>query len=94
MFFFPVFFFVDEGKIGLLIVGMIIECRLNLIAWKATWAHRSGENEKENHKKCRSKRQVPVDKSTSIGGNLRTGTKSLRNRLLNCKLYQVGLSQN
>ena len=34
----------------------LIVCYLNL----TSWAHRTGENEKRNHKTCRSKRRVPV----------------------------------
>ena len=33
------------GKI--LIKSIIIVCLLNLMAWKASWAHRTGENEKK-----------------------------------------------
>ena len=28
--------------------SIIIVCLLNLLAWKASWAHRTGENEKKN----------------------------------------------
>ena len=40
--------------------SIIIVCLLNLMAWKASWAHRTGENEeKDNDKiKNRSKRQA------------------------------------
>ena len=43
----------------------IIVCLLNLMAWKASWAHRTGENEKKDNdkkkkKKSRSKRRAPV----------------------------------
>ena len=44
--------------------SIIIVCLLNLMAWKASWAHRTGENEKkqnDNDKiKSRSKRRAPV----------------------------------
>ena len=43
--------------------SIIIVCLLNLMAWKASWAHRTGENEekKGNDKiKNRSKRRAPV----------------------------------
>ena len=38
-------------------------CLLNLLAWKASWAHRTGENgKKDNDKiKSRSKRRAPVN---------------------------------
>ena len=43
--------------------SIIIVCLLNLMAWKASWAHRTGENEEKNNdkiKKSRSKRRAPV----------------------------------
>ena len=49
------------GKI--LIKSIIIVCLLNLLARKASWAHRTVENEKkkDNDKiKSRSKRRAPV----------------------------------
>ena len=36
---------------------------IELLAWKASWAHRTGENEKKDNdkiKKSRSKRRAPV----------------------------------
>ena len=47
----------------ILIKSIIIVCLLNLIAWKASWAHRTCENEKNNNdkiKKSWSKRRAPV----------------------------------
>ena len=40
------------GAGRLLIKSIIIVCLLNLLAWKASWAHRTGENEekKDNDK--------------------------------------------
>ena len=51
------------GAGRILIKSIIIVCLLNLMAWKASWAHRTGENEekKDNDKiKNRSKRRAPV----------------------------------
>ena len=47
-------------------------CLLNLMAWKASCAHRTGENEKKKRKKdndkieSRSKRRAPVIISSSV----------------------------
>ena len=52
------------GAGRILINSIIIVCLLNLMAWKASWAHRTGENEKKKimiKKKSRSKRRAPVD---------------------------------
>ena len=35
------------GAERILIKSNIILCLLNLMAWKASWAHRTGENEEE-----------------------------------------------
>ena len=51
------------GAGRILIKSIIIVCLLNLMAWKASCAHRIGENEKKVHdkiKKSRSKRRAPV----------------------------------
>ena len=51
------------GAGRILIKSIIIVCLLNLMAWKASWAHRTGENEKKDNdkiKKSRSKRRAPV----------------------------------
>ena len=52
------------GAGRIIIKSIIIVCLLNLMAWKASWAHRTGENEerkKDNDKiKNRSKRRAPV----------------------------------
>ena len=53
------------GRIFIKKKSIIIVCLLNLIAWKASWAHRTDENEekKDNDKiikKNRSKRRAPV----------------------------------
>ena len=39
------------GAGRILIKSIIIVCLLNLMAWKASWAHRTGENEEEKKKK-------------------------------------------
>ena len=53
------------GAGRILIKSIIIVCLLNLLAWKASCAHRPGENEKKYNdkikKKSRSKRRAPVD---------------------------------
>ena len=38
-------YILSAGRI--LIKSIIIVCLLNLLAWKASWAHRTGENEKK-----------------------------------------------
>ena len=52
------------GAGRILIKRIIIVCLLNLMTWKASWAHRTGENEKKKDndkiKKSRSKRRAPV----------------------------------
>ena len=53
------------GAGRILIKGNIIVCLLNLMALKASWAHRTGENERKKKdndktKKSRSKRRAPV----------------------------------
>ena len=51
------------GAGRILIKSILIVCLLNLMPWKASWAHRTGENEKkkDNDKiKNRSKRRAPV----------------------------------
>ena len=51
------------GAGRILIKSIISVCLLNLMAWKGSWAHRTGENEKkkDNDKiKSRSKRRAPV----------------------------------
>ena len=40
--------------------SIIIVSLLNLLAWKASWAHRTGENENNDKIKSRSKRRAPV----------------------------------
>ena len=35
------------------IKSIIIVCLLNLMAWKASWAHRKGENEKKDNDKIK-----------------------------------------
>ena len=54
------------GAGRILIKSIIIVCLLNLMAWKARWGHKTGENEKkekDNDKiKSRSKRRAPVIK--------------------------------
>ena len=53
-------FTLGAGRI--FIKSIIIVCLLNLMACKASWAHRTGENEKKImiKSKSRSKRRAPV----------------------------------
>ena len=53
------------GAGRIFIKSIIIVNLLNPMAWKASWAHRTGENEEEKKKdndkiKNRSKRRAPV----------------------------------
>ena len=49
------------GAGRILIKSIIIVCLLNLLAWKASWAHRTGEKKEDNTiKKSLSKRRAPV----------------------------------
>ena len=50
------------GAGRIFIKSIINVCLLNLMAWKANWAHRTGENEekKNDEIKTRSKRRAPV----------------------------------
>ena len=50
----------------MLIKSIIIVCLLNLLAWKASWAHRTGENEK---KKNNDKIKKSVQTSSACGKN-------------------------
>ena len=65
-----------SGAGRILLKSNIIVCLLNLMAWKASWAHRTGEKEekKDNDKiKNRSKRRAPVVSITvciAFTGNL------------------------
>ena len=43
------------GAGRILIKSIIIVCLLNLMAWKASWAHRTGENEKKDNDKIKKK---------------------------------------
>ena len=56
--------------LGAGIKSIIIVCLLNIMAWKVSWAHRTGENEKkkkDNDKiKSRSKRRAPVERQYLI----------------------------
>ena len=56
------------GAGRILIKSIIIVCLLNLMAWKASLAHRTGENEKKDNDKIksRSKRRAPVDRTKLI----------------------------
>ena len=51
-----------SGAGRIFIKSNIIECLLNLMAGKASWAHRTGENKKRDNDKIksRSKRRAPV----------------------------------
>ena len=65
---YPVYMYtLGAGRI--FIKSIIIVCLLNLMAWKASWVHITGENEekKDNDKiKNRSKRRAPVAKASLI----------------------------
>ena len=52
------------GAGRILIESIIIVCLLNLMAWKASWAHRTGENEK---KKENDKIKKSVQTSSACG---------------------------
>ena len=41
------------GAGRILIKSIIIVCLLNLLAWKASWAHRTGETEKKDNDKIK-----------------------------------------
>ena len=47
---------IGAGRI--LIKSIIIVCLLNLLAWKASWAHRTGENEKKDNDKIKKSVQT------------------------------------
>ena len=47
------------GARRILIKSIIIVCLLNLLAWKASWAHRIGENEKKMKKDDKIKKVGP-----------------------------------
>ena len=46
------------GAGRILIKSNIIVCLLNLMAWKASWAHRTGENEKKDNDKIKKSIQT------------------------------------
>ena len=46
------------GAGRILIKSIIIVCLLNLMAWKASWAHRTGENEKKDNDKIKKSVQT------------------------------------
>ena len=46
------------GAWRILIKSIIIVCLLNLMAWKASWAHRTGENEKKDNDKIKKSVQT------------------------------------
>ena len=46
------------GAGGILIKSIMIVCLLNLMAWKASWAHRTGENEKKDNDKIKKSVQT------------------------------------
>ena len=57
-------YILGAGKI--LIKRIIIVCLLNLMSWKASWAHRTGENEKKK-KKDNDKIKKSVQTSSACG---------------------------
>ena len=46
------------GAGRILIKSIIIVCLLNLLAWKASWVHRTGENEKKDNDKIKTSVQT------------------------------------
>ena len=46
------------GAGRILIKSIIIVCLLNLMAWKVSWAHRTGENEKKDNYKIKKSVQT------------------------------------
>ena len=52
------------GAEKILIKSIVIECLLNLMAWMASWAHRTGENGK---KKDNDKIKKSVQTSSACG---------------------------
>ena len=52
------------GAGRILIKSIIVVCLLNLLAWKASWAHRTGENEE---KKDNDKIKKSVQTSSACG---------------------------
>ena len=46
------------GAGRILIKSIIIVCLLNLLAWKASWTHRTGENEKKDNDKIKKSVQT------------------------------------
>ena len=48
------------GAGRILIKSIIIVCLLNLLAWKASWAHRTGENEKKKEDNDKIKKSVQM----------------------------------
>ena len=62
------------GAGRILIKSIIIVCLLNLLAWKASWAHRTGENEK---KRDNDKIKKSVQTSSACGPTM-TNTNDKR----------------
>ena len=56
------------GAGRIVIKSNIIVCLLNLMAWKASWAHRTGENEKKR-KRDKIKIKKSVQTSSVCGWN-------------------------
>ena len=54
------------GAGRILIKSIIIVCVSNLLAWKASWAHRTGENEKKDNNKI--KKLVQTSSACGITG--------------------------
>ena len=46
------------GAARILMKSIIIVCLLNLMAWKASWAHRTGENGKKDNDKIKKSVQT------------------------------------
>ena len=55
------------GAGGILIKSIILVCLLNLMAWKASCAHRTGENEKN----IEIKKLVQTSSACDVNGEVR-----------------------
>ena len=58
------------GAGRILIKSIISVCLLNLMAWKASWAHRTGENEKKDNDKI--KKSVQTSSACDLIEHLRS----------------------
>ena len=54
------------GAGGILIKKIIIVCFFNLMAWKASWAHRTGENGKKKDNDKIKKKSVQTSSACDL----------------------------